>query len=93
MYMVRHILAAAVASAVVLCGASGVRAAPNLIVNGTFASPTVGGGWSIFADGEVPGWTSNNNETEIDFTPILGLSFYGGCCQSMEVDGNTFDTV
>jgi hypothetical protein len=94
MFMVRHILAAAVASVVVLCGASGVRAAPNLILNGTFASPTVGSGWSIFANGGVPGWTSNSNETEIDYQLVVMPTLYLGISgQSMELDGTTFDTI
>ena len=63
-----NMLKYAFAAAMVLAGASAAKAAPNLIVNGTFATPNVGSGWSIFANGGVPGWTSNNNETEIDFT-------------------------
>lgn len=67
----------------------------NLIENGSFDSPIVGTNWAIFANGGVPGWTSNNNEIEIDYTPILGLPCYSGTggCQSMEVDGTTFDTI
>lgn len=67
----------------------------NLINNGSFDSPNVGTNWAIFANGGVPGWTSNNNEIEIDYTPVLGLPCYSGSggCQSMELDGTTFDTI
>lgn len=94
MRILRHVVAAAVASAAALCGASEVRAAPNLIANGTFASPGVGNGWSIFANGGVPGWSSSNNETEIDYQLVVMPTFYlGEPGQSMELDGNTFDTI
>ena len=82
-----------VAAAALLWTAAGQANAANLIVNGNFASPNVGGGFNIFPNGGVPGWTSNNNETEIDSTPILSLPCYDGDCQSMEADGNTFDTI
>jgi hypothetical protein len=65
------------------------------VANGSFEAPSVGGGWNLFANGSVPGWTSNNNELEIDYTPILsgaGTSAYDGA-QSAEVDGSTFDTL
>jgi hypothetical protein len=82
------------AAAAILVGASAAKAAPNLIVNGTFATPNVGSGWSIFANGGVPGWTSNNNETEIDYQLVVMPTFYKGVAgQSMELDGNTFDTI
>jgi hypothetical protein len=85
---------AAAAAALLWSGAGEVRAAPNLIVNGTFATPNVGSGWSIFPNGGVPGWSSNNNETEIDYQLVVMPSFYNGIPgQSMEADGNTFDTI
>ncbi len=65
----------------------------NLILNGSFETPNVGTGYGIFPNGAVPGWTSNNNETEIDFSIVVMPTNFDGCCQSMEVDGNTFDTI
>jgi hypothetical protein len=94
MNILKHAFAAAVTSAVLLAGASEVRAAPNLIVDGTFSSPTVGGGWSIYTNGGVSGWNSNNNETEIDYQLVVMPTFYKGIPgQSMELDGNIFDTI
>jgi len=90
MHMLKYFFAAAVA----LAGASEVRAAPNLILNGTFASPNVGSGWSIFTNGGVPGWNSNNNETEIDYQLVVMPTFYLGISgQSMELNGNQPDTI
>ena len=65
----------------------------NLIVDGSFETPSVGSSWSIFANGQVPGWTSNNNEIEIDYSPILGLPGAYDGTQSVELNGNTFDTI
>lgn len=64
----------------------------NLIVNGSFEAPHVGNSYQIFANGSVPGWTSNNNEIEIDYSNILGGPAYAGR-QSAELNGNTFDTI
>ncbi len=90
--MKRFALLAAVA--VVLGWSGETMAAPNLILNGTFATPNVGSGWSIYPNGAVPGWTSNNNETEIDNQLVVMPSFYQGIAgQSMELDGTTFDTI
>jgi PEP-CTERM motif len=75
-------------------GASEVNATPNLIVNGTFAMPAEGTAWSIMTNGGVPGWSSNLNETEIDYQLVVMPSFYLGVPgQSMEADGNSFDQI
>jgi PEP-CTERM motif len=82
----------------VLGGASSARA--DLIVNGSFETPYVGPGspfdpfdFNIYPNGGVPGWTSNNNETEIDYTPqAIGYPAYAGI-QSLELNGSTFDTI
>jgi hypothetical protein len=92
----KHIVATiAVLALAVGLAATASAGTPNLIENGSFDSPNVETDWAIFANGGVPGWTSNNNETEIDYTPILGLPCYTGSggCQSMEVDGTTFDVI
>ena len=93
--MTRSAWLAVVAISAAVMGTSPARADANLVVNGSFEAPSVGGGWNLFANGSVPGWTSNNNELEIDYTPILsgaGTSAYDGA-QSAEVDGSTFDTL
>jgi PEP-CTERM motif len=82
------------AALLALAAVGQAQAAPNLIVNGTFAAPDVGSGWSIFANGGVPGWTSNNNETEIDYQLVVMPSFYLGMpSQSMELNGNVPDAI
>ncbi len=74
-------------------GAGDLKAA-NLIVNGSFESPSVGTNWANFANGAVPGWndTSGSDGIEIDYSPVIGGIAYDGN-QSMEVDATTFDTV
>jgi hypothetical protein len=81
-------------SAIVASGLGLAPASANLIQNGTFATPNVGGGWNIYANGGVSGWTSNNNETEIDYQTVVMPSFYLGTPgQSMELNGNIPDTI
>jgi hypothetical protein len=78
-------------AAVLFCAMFG-NARANLIDDGSFEAPDVGGGYQIFTNGSVPGWTSNHNELEIDYTNILGGPAYAGR-QSAELNGNTFDTI
>jgi hypothetical protein len=85
-------------SAVALSAGLAALAVPanagNLIVNGTFSTPNVGNSWSIFSNGHVPGWTSNNDETEIDHSPTaVGMPCINAGCQNLELNGNTFDTI
>ena len=84
--------------ALLLGGANAVRA--DLVVNGSFETPYVGPGspydpydYNFYPNGGVPGWTSNNNETEIGYTPQeVGYPAYAGI-QSLELNGSTFDTI
>ncbi len=79
-----------VASVLVL-GAGAARA--DLIVNGSFENPNVGTGFTVFTNGGVPGWTSNNNEIEINNTAgSIGFAAYSGA-QSAELNGTTYDTI
>jgi hypothetical protein len=65
----------------------------DLIINGSFETPNVGAGFGIFPNGGVPGWTSNNNETEIDNSNgAVNMPNYDGV-QNLELNGNTFDTI
>jgi hypothetical protein len=85
-------------SAVALSAAMAALAVPasaaNLIVNGQFNTPNVGATWNLFTNGGVPGWTSNNNETEIDNSPgAVGMPCFDAGCQNLELDGTTFDTI
>ena len=81
-------LTAALAS----CAVAGAGHAANLIVNGDFSNPNVGGGWSEFAS--IPGWTSNTGDNlEVGTSPIYGLSCYTAACQNLEVNANTFGSV
>ncbi len=91
--MTRSAWLAVAAVSAALASAGPARA--DLVTNGSFEAPSVGGSWNLFPNGSVPGWTSNNNEIEIDYTPILsgaGTPAYDGA-QSAEVDGTTFDTL
>jgi hypothetical protein len=79
------------AMALVLGGPGRARA--DLIVNGGFETPAIPDNtFSIFPNGVVPGWTSNNNELEIDATNVLGTPAPEGR-QNAELNGNTFDTI
>ena len=85
-----HILAA-----LALVGnVAGDLTAANLIVNGSFETPSVGTNWGNFANGLVPGWndTSGSDGIEIDFSPVIGGPAYDGS-QRMEGDATTFDIV
>ena len=82
-------------------GGGGVRARAGLIVNGSFEGAVCRAGpscmilfdFNIYPNGGVPGWTSNNNETEIDYTQqAIGYPAYDGI-QSLELNGSTFDTI
>lgn len=79
------------AAAVFVAGGAGAARA-DLITNGSFENPSVNGGFTIFGNGGVPGWTSNNNEIEIDASGVVGLPNYART-QSVELNGNTFDTM
>jgi hypothetical protein len=82
--------------AAMLGSAVSAHATPvNLVVNGDFSNPNVGGGWASFSNGQVPGWTNilNNDGIEIDHSAILGGPAYPGTTQSAELNGNTFDWI
>jgi hypothetical protein len=81
--------AACAALTLALIFAPGARA--DLITNGNFASPGVGGSWNIYSS--VPGWTLSADGLEIDNSTILGLVCHDADCQSAELNGNTFDTI
>jgi len=68
-----------------------VGARADLITNGNFASPGVGNSWNIYTS--IPGWTASADGIEIDNSTVLGLACHDADCQSMEVNGNTFDTI
>lgn len=65
------------------------QARADFIVNGSFENPGTSN-FAIYTNGNVPGWTSNNNELEIDAGAVLPA--YSGN-QSAELNGNTFDTI
>jgi hypothetical protein len=72
----------------------GSASAANLVVNGDFSTPNEGTSWSILPNGGVPGWTSNNNETEIDYQLVVMPSFYNGVPgQSLELNSNIPDAI
>jgi hypothetical protein len=81
-------LALAVGAAVGL-GAS--AHATDLIVNGDFSTPNVGGGFTL--QPSIPGWVNTNGDAiEVGFTGLYGLPCFTSTCQNLEVNATTFDT-
>jgi hypothetical protein len=81
-------------AALVLAGiGAGELQATNLIVNGSFETPSVGNGWGIFLSGGVPGWNDASDGIEIDNSlhTFNGPAYDG--TQNMEVNANGIDTV
>jgi hypothetical protein len=76
-------------------GASALAGAAhaNMIRNGDFSNPNVGGGYAFFAT--LPGgWVNDNSDTlEVGTSTIYGLPCATAACQNLEVNANTFDTV
>lgn len=68
--------------------------ASSLIVNGSFENPSVGGGWSLFSNGQVAGWftTDPGGLIEIDNSNVVGGPAYSGT-QSLEVNANNAEAV
>jgi hypothetical protein len=87
----RRLLLGALVLGLVALGPSAAHA--NLIVNGSFESPNVGNSFGIFTNGNVPGWTSNNNEMQIGNSIIAEqMPNYDGV-QNLELNSNNFDTI
>jgi len=85
--IVSKLLAAAAAFAL-----AGSAQAANLIVNGNFDSPDVGGGSGTF--NSIPGWVSNTGDTiEIGNSGVYGLGCVTAGCHNLEVNANTFGDV
>jgi hypothetical protein len=78
-----------------LCGASNAGAT-DLIVNGSFESPSVNGGYAMVSNGGVPGWTTTDSGglIEIDDPSVFGggSTAYDGA-QSLEVDADNPEDV
>ncbi len=88
----KHALAGAIALVLGAAALTGTaQAATDLIVNGDFAVPYLGGGYS--QTNSVPGWTDATDTVEVGYSPIYGLSCATASCQNLEVNSNTFDTV
>jgi hypothetical protein len=68
--------------------------ADPLIINGSFENPSVGGGWNLFSNGQVPGWytTDGGGLIEIDNSNVIGGPAYSGT-QSLEVNANNPEAV
>ena len=85
--MISTALRAAVAAAAMLAATSAF-AAGNLIANGDFSSPNLGGGWTEYSN--LDGWTSLNDAIEVGYSPIYGLPCDNAGCQNLEVNANTW---
>ena len=68
--------------------------ASSLVVNGSFENPSVGGGWSLFSNGQVAGWftTDPGGLIEIDNSNVVGGPAFSGT-QSLEVNANNPEAV
>ena len=68
--------------------------ASSLVVNGSFENPSVGGGWSLFSNGQVSGWytTDAGGLIEIDNSNVVGGPAFSGT-QSLEVNANNPEAV
>jgi hypothetical protein len=82
----------------IVASAAGIASAnPNLIQNGGFEDPNLGGGWSLFWS--IPGWYADYNATSASVQPIeigagniYGVTGYGGQ-QVLELNSNAPSTV
>lgn len=91
--MKQPILMIVAAAFLAWCGTSDLKAG-NLILNGSFESNVQAPGtWSLYQNGQVPGWTSSGADDviEIDSSGVFGTAYDGN--NSMEVDANHFQTV
>jgi hypothetical protein len=80
---------------ILIAGLTAALSAPafagvNLVQDGNFANPNVGGGWTITAG--TP-WTNlNDSGIEVGYSPIYGLPKIGSG-QNLELNGNTWGDV
>lgn len=88
-------LFAGVALALGLVASGGVaQAAANLISDGDFSSPNVGGGWGLFNYPSVGAWVSENgDQMEVGTSGVYGLGCDNPSCQLLELNANTFGKV
>ncbi len=86
------ILASAVA---LLLAVSSQARAGNLIIDGNFSNPSLGGSWTLLnGTSNVTGFVNNNGDNiEVGYSPIYGLPCASASCQNLEVNANTFDSV
>ncbi len=67
--------------------AASAHAAVNLVNNGDFSSPNVGGGWTLVNSG-ADGWYNVSDTIEIGNSQVYGLPCANGACQSSEILAN-----
>ena len=69
----------------------------NLITNGTFntPSPLTPGGWGLYANGQISGWSTNDQggQIEIDTAGAIGPGTNPFSTNSLEVNANNHETV
>jgi hypothetical protein len=72
--------------------AGGAANATNLVVNGDFAAPATGSGWTQRAS--IPGWTSDTGDRiEVGNSAVYRASCFTAACQVLEVNANRFGSV
>ncbi len=72
--------------------AGGAANATNLVINGDFAAPATGSGWTQRAS--IPGWTSDTGDSiEVGNSAVYGASCFTAGCQLLEVNANRFGSV
>jgi hypothetical protein len=95
--MKRFAIIAVTALAVGCVGATQASATPinpsNLVVNGNFADNNLNGGWGLFSNGSVTGWTGSEGDIELDTAGPIGPGANHFSVNSLEVNANTPETV
>jgi hypothetical protein len=94
--MKRFGMFALTALAVALLGATQASAGPiNLVVNGDFATPSPlnPGGWGLYANPTIAGWSGSLGSVEIDTAGAIGPGKNPFTTNSLEVNSTAPETV
>lgn len=80
------------AAALAAAAASAPALATNMVINGSFDQPSVGGAWGQYT--AIPGWTSDTGDfIEIGRAGVYGATCFTPGCQVLEVNANRLGSV